>query len=503
MTDYAEEVARRARANGQGWEPPAPIGPQGRIPVFPSHRFTGWLDGYCTAIAEMLQVPIDLPAMLCLATLAGAAGGRCVVEPWEGWREPLNLYVAVAMSPGERKTPVFQRVIKPLEGAEQDAVDIAKPEIAEAKVRWNTAKAKADKADHDAMVASDAAQEEAVKFATQMRLMAEATTMPVMPRLLADDATPESLTSLLYEQQGRLAMFSDEGEVFSMMAGRYSSSGPNLAVYLKGHVGSPIRVDRKGRDPEYIKSPALTLGLTIQPEVLMSVAGIKGARGRGLLGRILWSVPTSKVGNRKTETTPIPVLVEAVYIEEIKMLVRSLAAWTDPAVLVFTPRAATTLREFQADLEPRLGPGGDLHDIADWASKLVGHTARIAGLLHLSENVRTGFGSPVEAEVVADAIHIARYLIAHALIAFEVMGMDARIVDATAILSWVLDRTEFTRRELYKAYQYRFPTVSDLVPALEVLTDHGYIRLRSTDGPNPQGGRPPSPRYIVNPRAQI
>ena len=29
-----------------------------------------------------------------------------------------------------------------------------------------------------------------------------------------------------------------------------------------------IRIDRKGRPPEYIPRPALTLGLMIQPEVL-------------------------------------------------------------------------------------------------------------------------------------------------------------------------------------------------------------------------------------------
>lgn len=60
-----------------------------------------------------------------------------------------------------------------------------------------------------------------------------------------------------------------------------------------------LRVDRKGRPPEYIPRPALTLGLCVQPEVLRDIAALPGFRGRGLLARILYSVPADLVGRRK------------------------------------------------------------------------------------------------------------------------------------------------------------------------------------------------------------
>ena len=48
-----------------------------------------------------------------------------------------------------------------------------------------------------------------------------------------------------------------------------------------------IRVDRKGRAPEYIRKPAMTLGLMIQPEVLKTIAAQPSIRGRGLIATIL------------------------------------------------------------------------------------------------------------------------------------------------------------------------------------------------------------------------
>lgn len=495
-----EQALRQARQVGDGWDIPLPLGYgyQGG-PVFPAHRLPAWLNSYCVELAEELQVPIDLPAMLALSVLGAAAGGRAVAEVRVNWREPLNLYTAVAMPPGARKTPVFMRMIRPLEDAEDAQADAARPDVTEARVRFASAKALADKAELDVARASQDAREEAVHYAATMRQIAEAIVVPVMPRLLADDATPETLTSLLHEQGGRLALFSDEGDVFNMMAGRYSTSGPNLAVYLKGHVGSPIRVDRKTRDSEVVKRPALTLGLTIQPDMLKAISTIPGARGRGLLGRFLWSVPASNIGGRETRSKAMSEACEKRYIDDVTLLVMSLRDWTDPAVLVFTPGATEAVYDYMDVLEKRMAPRADLGHIADWVSKLAGHMVRVAGLLHLASNVGGSWSQPVLASVVDDAVKIADYLIAHALIAFRAMAQDAVTDDAEAVLDWIGDRPSFTRREAYRSHQTRFGSVESIVPALTLLEEHGFIRKLPSE-PTTARGRPMGLRYAVNPQ---
>src|ERR1019366_10624509 len=85
--------------------------------------------------------------------------------------------------------------------------------------------------------------------------------VPAPPRMFTADVTPEKLASLLHENGGRMAVLSAEGGIFDIMAGRYSSGMPNIDVYLAGHAGDPIRVDRRGRSPEFVDRPALTIGL--------------------------------------------------------------------------------------------------------------------------------------------------------------------------------------------------------------------------------------------------
>ena len=67
----------------------------------------------------------------------------------------------------------------------------------------------------------------------------------------------------------KVRIISAEGGIFETIAGRYSGGVPNLDVWLKGHAGDTLRVDRKGRPTEYVRSPAMTLLLTVQYFVLL------------------------------------------------------------------------------------------------------------------------------------------------------------------------------------------------------------------------------------------
>lgn len=94
---------------------------------------------------------------------------------------------------------------------------------------------------------------------------------------------------------GRLALISDEGGIFDTLAGRYSST-PNLDPYLMGHSGRPIRVDRRGREPQFIASPALTVGVMAQPSVLRKFGANADLAGRGIVARFLFVLPMSLAG---------------------------------------------------------------------------------------------------------------------------------------------------------------------------------------------------------------
>jgi len=489
-----------------GWEPLVPLGTTAALPAFPVDSLPDWGAAMVGAVAESTQTPPDLAGVVYLGVLAAAAGGRAEVEVKPGWREPVNLYAAPAMPPGSRKSAVFREMSAPLIDAERALQEAARPQIGEAAIALEIAQDQARRAVAEAAKklpgpGADKAKADAI----EVRMQAEAATVPAWPRLVADDATPEALTSLLCEQGGRMAVLSAEGDLFDIMSGRYGRDGqaPNLGVFLKGHAGDLLLVDRKGREPERIDKPALTIVVTIQPQVLLDIGRRPALRGRGLLARVLYCLPPDMVGFRRIDVATVPDDVCEEYHRQVKALALSMAEWTDPAILVLTPEARRLLSGYQEEIEPRLrASGGDLADLRDWASKLAGAAVRLAGLLHLAGHLADGYQRPVEAGAMERAIQLGRYFTEHARAAFRQMGMDPLIGDAHVILAWI-KRTragEFSKRDLFRGVQSNeFQRAADLDEPLAVLVEHGYIRLAESPDSGKRGGRPASPRYAVNP----
>ncbi len=383
-----------AEAAAEGWQTPIPISREAGLPAFPVHVLPPWLGEYVATLAVATQTPVDLPAILAIGALSTAAGGRVWVQVRRGWVEPLNLYLSVAMDPGNRKTPVFQAITAPLWEVDRELARAMTAEIVEAAARRNVAETAAAAVAREAATARANDKDEKLKAAVVAAALAESIAVPAHPRLLADDATPEALASLMAAQGGRIAVLSDEGGVFDLIAGRYNNGQPNLDLYLKAWSGTSYLVDRKGRPPEVIDRPALTMALAVQPDVLRTIAGRSGFRGRGLLPRFLYALPASPLGRRIVDPPTVPDEIERPYRDNLAALVRSLATVQPDAPLPLDVSAAALLHDFQSELEPRLAPTGDLASIADWASKLAGQLVRVAALIHLAAHLADGWYRP-------------------------------------------------------------------------------------------------------------
>jgi hypothetical protein len=456
-------------------------------------------------VAEASQTPADLPGCVALACLATAAGGRAIVNVHNDWIEPVNLYIAVALPPASRKSAVFKTMTAPLYIAEETLQRNTAEDRHRAQITASAARAKAAEAARIAEATYGTEHgEDAINEASAAAVLADQLEVPPAPRLIADDTTPEAAASLLAQQGGRIAVLSAEGGIFAILAGRYSGT-PNLDVFLKAHAGDKLRIDRKGRDPEFVDHPALTLGVAVQPSVFAELATSPGFRDKGLLGRILYSLPANTVGSRKIDPDPGPETVKHAYAANLESIVLSLADWTDPARLQFSPDAIEVIKQHADAHEPRLHPEtGDLAPIADWAGKYIGAIARIAGLLHLAGHMRDGYTTPIALDTINAAAQLGHYFLNHALAVFDLMGTDPDIDNARHILAWITRTAaaSFTRRDVFAALRSnRFRKATDLDPALELLTAHGYLRQQLDARPRPAGGRPPSPAYEVHPNA--
>ena len=119
-----------------------------------------------------------------------------------------------------------------------------------------------------------------------------------------------------------MAIISDEGGIFDILAGRYNNGVPNLDLFLQSHAGAPVRVDRGSRPSVMMDEPALTLILSPQPDVLQGLASKPGFRGRGLLARFLFMFPVSKIGYRSGNTKPVPETILSDHDAHIRALLR-------------------------------------------------------------------------------------------------------------------------------------------------------------------------------------
>ncbi|HZA25933.1 MAG TPA: DUF3987 domain-containing protein, partial [Dehalococcoidia bacterium] len=102
------------------------------VPEFPVDALPVDVADYVSQEAEAKQVPIDLPGCLVIGALAAAAGGKCNVIINADWQEPVNTYVVSVLPSGERKSPLFRSVLKPLEDGEKELVTEQAPEILKA-----------------------------------------------------------------------------------------------------------------------------------------------------------------------------------------------------------------------------------------------------------------------------------------------------------------------------------------------------------------------------------
>jgi len=495
-----------AAVDDAGWDAPAPFATVD-VPPFPVEALPSWLGQWVDGVATETQTPPDLAALLGLGVLATCISNRVRVLIRPGYTEPLNLFVAVAMFPAERKSAVFSRATAAVEQWEAEESDRLRPGVVEDQHELAVLQKRVDHLQAQAVRAKQPLQREALL--DEMRAVAverDRFRPRSLPRLVADDATPERLISLLVDHNERMAVLSPEGGVFDLMAGRYGSDGRmNLDVYLKGHCGDPIRTDRVGRASEHLRNPALTVALAVQPDVIAGLADRPGFKGRGLLARFLYSLPAPRAGCRDMSREALSATTPAVLTATYKQVVRTLLGLQlqEGATIGLTSSALDRWVGFCAWLEPQLAPAsGELAHLAGWGGKLAGAVARIAGLLHAAEHCGDPCGERITPETMAAAISIARYLIPHARAAFAAMGADPAVETARKVLRWIetADSPTFAMRDCYRAHRGLFGKVTDVRPVLGLLEQHGYVRQAPTERDGP--GRKPSPTYEINPKVK-
>jgi len=494
---FGAPLANEPSPAGQAPEWPDPILPgQIKTPPIPTDVLPAWMAAMAQAVSAATQTPQALAVMTGLAVLATVLQRRFEVSPWPDYTEPLSIWTLSASPSGTRKSAVLNAMLAPLVYWEKLQRDRMRSDIAQNTALRAVAKKRIERLQQDAAKAKDGM----ARAQLTKEIQDEELAMPEelrAPRLFSGDTTAERLQAMLVEHGERMAVLSDESGIFLIMSGMYSGGAANLDVFLQGHAGTAMRVDRAGRSA-HVDKPALSFGLLLQPGVMAEVASSRRFRDSGLLARFLFAMPQSNVGTRNVRlNVPIPPAVKSNYEQGLFRLLDSMGHQVEaPKVLTFTAEAREAWLVMSEALEQAQGEGGKYESIGDWTSKLPGAVARIAALIELAEAGTQA--TEVNHASMARAVQLARLLIPHAQAAFGLLGTDGTDADAVAVLKWAQagDRSEFTRREAQKAQEGRFRSLERLQKALERLETmdvlRGYKRYNK--------GAPPTMAFRVNPK---
>lgn len=452
--DYIPPEAYNATGPLQ-WETPIPFGAFD-LPTFPADTLPTAVRNYVQAVAETTQTSVDMAAVASLAVLSICLQGKYRIWGKPDWSEPLNTYCVIVLPPAERKSAVISLMTAPLEEYEQEVNAAMDAQIIENQMK----KAVLEKE----------------------------------RRILEDKVSKgKAEASVLAENHSKAAIVSAEGGIFDILNGIYTKN-VNIDVFLKGHSGDTIRVDRIGRASESILHPTLTMLLAVQPEVLNGLMSNGTFRGRGLTARFLYSMPKSSLGIRAFHTKPIDESIKNEYAK----LIRSLLEVDSKEEPIYLSEESTAiLEQLFHDTEHRFRT--DLAEIADWAGKYVGAVLRIAGLLHATQHHGFLDFTEVSGETMENAVRIGEYFLEHAKAAYSLMGADPVNKQGEYLLD-ALKRgqiSEFTRRDAMRMCR-RFHNVESLQPVLNRLCEYGYIAPKPTE-PTLGVGRRPSEVYLTNP----
>ena len=313
---------------------------------------------------------------------------------------------------------------------------------------------------------------------------------------LAEEYWTEHQQDFFYIVDGSFLEEYDEYNIFDIMAGRYSNKS-NIDVWLKGHCGDAIYVDRMTREAECIMHPALSAILSIQPSVLDEIMSNTTMTGRGLIARFLYASPPSRIGSRVFRTQPIPPEVTAAYRSLIFRLM-ALPIDGDAHTVRLSEKAFDLMADYFQEHEKFLV--GEGQAISDWASKYIGAVLRIAGLLHCAD--MEDDKAEVTASTMSKAIQIGKYFLAHSTYAYSMMGTDLAIQKAKFVLAKLKKKnvSAIKRSELFQMCRGKFfKKTEEIFPTLELLEGHGYIRLEEPE--RQSVGRPADVKIIVNPAA--
>lgn len=249
-------------------------------------------------VSRVYQVPRVLPIAGALTAAAAVLQGRVRVRVAPGWEEPLSLYWLVASPTGTRKSTVLRRAVRALEYWQAELAAQVEEQARGKRHRLKRLDAQLSmmrRSKTDPMSEGYNRHEQRLKELESER---DSIQIPVAESLLHGDINPPLIPRLMahnFKASGieRMAVLQAEGTFLRNLMGRWGAGSSQLELVLAASSGEPYSVVRSNSDAEngfdevQLRSPHLTMGLLVQPELFDALGKYASSSNLGLIGRCI------------------------------------------------------------------------------------------------------------------------------------------------------------------------------------------------------------------------
>jgi hypothetical protein len=429
------------------------------------------------AIHMMTQAPLAMCAQSVLGAASLAAQPHADVRLPPGTR-PLTCYFVTVAESGERKSSVDRLALRPVAEKEERLRGVSEAEMqhfAAEKTAW------------------EAARDEARKLAKKggkaavMQALADLGPEPhppAPPMILVSDPTPEALVLHLVRRPWA-GVFTAEGG--TLVGGHAFSDDARMrtgALFNSLWDGDPIRRARVHTGQAFLPGRRCAMHVMLQPVAADKLLGDRMLNGLGLLARLLVIAPASTAGTRMyREPDHVAKAAHGDYCQRIRHLMDvpppmdgdALA----PAPMDLDDDARAMWGRFHDHAEGQLGDGGTYRTIQGFGAKLAEHAGRLAAVLAFYEHGGGGGVPTVSARHMAGGIELGQHYATEMLRLIGGADVSADLHTAQAVLDWLKGRTDrrFYLAEVYQRGPSGVRTASGARAAVQVLLDHGHVRL--------------------------
>lgn len=439
------------------------------VPRFPLESLPKWLREVVDGLSTQHQTPPDMAALIALPVLATATRGVFDVEVLPGHCEPLAVFAAAIMEPGERKSSAA-KIWDPLKEVELGLIQTWKRQHFEANATKRELVDETRKELEEALESRDPGKIKLAKTAhSAAKAIAEIDIGP-MPTITVSDATQSGIVSAMADNHGCVGVFDAEGSAVKILKGRYNNGNAENEVLNKAYSGETHNQRRgKTNQENNINIPICfaSIGILVQPTVFAGLGSTEMA-GNGFLARFLFCMPKSMIGYRLVGSKAPPP-VDPEHWDAWRLRITTIAQFANMYLneneienaeqritLRMNPDARKIYNTFVESYEKKLGRDGELAPHRVWASKLPGTLVRIAALFAIGENYETlvphdntrpDVDILVSEEEIQLAFGLADYFIEMSRTTWRFMNgssmaISSNIIGKDIIAKWIINKAE-------------------------------------------------------------